>query len=189
MPTKIFFDTEFTGLHQNTTLISIGMISEDGQQFYAEFDDFDLEQVDDWIKANVTDHLWIQNPDVVVPRSVEYCIGNTPDILSEILIWIYQFGLIEMWSDCLAYDWTLFCELFGGAMYIPEKIYYIPFDISTLFKAKGIDPDISREEFALADKSGALPDPSTWQKHNALWDANIIKKCWEKLNRLHTTND
>lgn len=25
---KIFFDTEFTGLHQETTLISIGLISE-----------------------------------------------------------------------------------------------------------------------------------------------------------------
>jgi hypothetical protein len=32
--TKIFFDTEFTGLHQNTTLISIGLISECGKNFY-----------------------------------------------------------------------------------------------------------------------------------------------------------
>jgi hypothetical protein len=35
--TKIFFDTEFTGLHQGTTLISIGLISECGKTFYAEF--------------------------------------------------------------------------------------------------------------------------------------------------------
>lgn len=36
---KIFFDTEFTGLHKDTTLISLGMISEDGRRFYAEFND------------------------------------------------------------------------------------------------------------------------------------------------------
>lgn len=33
---KIFFDTEFTGLHQNTTLISIGLVSDEGERFYAE---------------------------------------------------------------------------------------------------------------------------------------------------------
>ena len=27
---KIFFDTEFTGLHKNTELISIGLIAENG---------------------------------------------------------------------------------------------------------------------------------------------------------------
>ena len=38
---KVFFDTEFTGLHRNTTLISIGLVSEDGRTFYAEFNDYD----------------------------------------------------------------------------------------------------------------------------------------------------
>ena len=32
---KIFFDTEFTGLHQHTTLISIGLVDEVGISFYA----------------------------------------------------------------------------------------------------------------------------------------------------------
>ncbi len=38
---KIFFDTEFTGLHQGTTLISIGMITEDGRELYCELNDYD----------------------------------------------------------------------------------------------------------------------------------------------------
>ena len=45
--TKIFFDCEFTGLHQNTSLISIALISECGKIFYAEFNDYYEEQVDD----------------------------------------------------------------------------------------------------------------------------------------------
>ena len=50
---KIFFDTEFTGLHKDTTLISIGLVSQDGKQFYAEFTDYDGKQVGDWIQENV----------------------------------------------------------------------------------------------------------------------------------------
>jgi hypothetical protein len=92
--------------------------------------------------------------------------------------WLGQFEYVEIWSDCLSYDWVLFCELFGGAMKVPDFIYYIPFDICTLFHSKGIDPDVSREDFAGA--SGAIDK----QKHNALWDAWIIKGCYDKLNAL-----
>ena len=80
---------------------------------------------------------------------------------------------IEMWSDCLAYDWVLFCQLFEGALSAPSYIYYIPFDISTLFKIKKIDPDISREGF--------IGKSNTNEKHNSLWDAKVIRKCYQKL--------
>ena len=59
--TKIFFDTEFTGLHQNTTLISIGLISECGKTFYSEFTDYDKSQLDDWLQENVINNLIIQD--------------------------------------------------------------------------------------------------------------------------------
>ena len=55
--TKVFFDTEFTGLHKNTTLISIGLISECGKTFYAEFWDYDKTQIDEWLQTNVLDNL------------------------------------------------------------------------------------------------------------------------------------
>ena len=61
---------------------------------------------------------------------------------------------VEIWSDCLAYDWVLFNELFGGAFGIPENVYYIPFDICTLFKMKNIDPDVSREKFIGEEVAG-----------------------------------
>lgn len=81
---------------------------------------------------------------------------------------------VEMWSDCLAYDWVLFCQLFCGAFDIPDNVYYIPFDICTMFKLKGIDPDINREEFAgVADAK---------EKHNALHDAEVIRSCYWKLD-------
>ena len=51
--TKIFFDCEFTGLHQKTELISIALISECEKTFYAEFTDFDINQIDEWLQENV----------------------------------------------------------------------------------------------------------------------------------------
>jgi len=173
---KIFLDTEFTGLHQKTTLISIGLVSEEGHAFYAEFDDFDLSQVDGWIKENVTDRLWIQNPELKYDHNISYHVDNSNGIMQALLAWLSQFEYVEIWSDCLAYDWVLFCELFGGAFSIPENIYYIPFDLATLLKIKGIDPNISREAFSEIRVSE--------NKHNALWDARIIKACYEKVVNL-----
>ena len=57
----LFFDMEFTGLRQNTTPISIGIVSEDGKTFYAEFTDYDEGQCNDWIKENVICNLHLKH--------------------------------------------------------------------------------------------------------------------------------
>lgn len=167
--TKLFFDTEFTGLHQKTTLISIGIYSEDGKMFYAEFTDYDEKQVDDWIQKNVIENLGVPKG---LDDNITLSVGNTATIEAALRKWLYQFGKIQMWSDCLAYDWVLFCNIFGHAFKIPTDVYYIPMDIATLLVAKGIDPDINREEFC-----GITSDI----KHNAAWDAYVIYKCHQKL--------
>jgi hypothetical protein len=172
MATKIFFDCEFTGLHQHTTLISIGLVAKSGETFYAEFMDYDQSQVDKWIQEHVVDRLLLDNLSVN-HQGAHYQFRDTSKIIAgELEFWLSQFDQVEIWGDCLAYDWVLFCQLFQGALNLPENIYYIPFDICTLFKLHGIDPDVNREEFA------GLGDG---QKHNALWDARIIKACYEKL--------
>jgi len=188
---KVFFDTEFTGLHQNTTLISIGFIAETGETFYAEFTDYESSQVDDWIKENVIANLLLGRPDtsypVGIPKPADETVkGYTRNVIvNDLKDWLYKIadkylshdGKMEVWSDCLSYDWVLLCEPFGGALHIPECLYYIPFDLATLFKAKDIDPDISREKFAFGEVYAEM----LTQKHNALWDAKVIKACYEKL--------
>ena len=65
---KIFFDTEFTGLHKNTTLISMGLIDENARTFYAEFSDYDKSQCDNWIKDNVIKHLKLGCKIISIPN-------------------------------------------------------------------------------------------------------------------------
>lgn len=173
--TKVFFDTEFTGLHQGTTLISIGLVSECGKTFYAELTDYDKTQIDEWLQKNVIGNLNLTTRDNLRYRNggdtaIKCDTDNLKGFLSE---WLEQFEKVEIWSDCLSYDWVLFNQIWGHAFNIPKNLYYIPFDICTLFKAKGVDPDINREQFS------ELTDGS--QKHNALWDAKVIKACYDKL--------
>lgn len=171
---KIFLDTEFTGLHKNTTLISIGMITETEKTFYAEFNDYDKSQINDWIQKNVIKNLSSDQYALSTMADTTFN-GNKKDIASHLNQWLKQFDNIEIWSDCLAYDWVLFNDIFGSAFDIPKNVYYIPFDICTLFKIKNIDPDINREEFAEINLN------SDCTKHNSLFDAMVIKKCYEKL--------
>jgi hypothetical protein len=177
---KLFFDCEFTGLHQGTTLISIGIVSEDGRSFYAECMDYDRQQVGDWLQDNVIKHLRLKGEPEGMATAWEINEENVAEVYAPsagvghlLENWLTLFDQVEMWSDCLAYDWVLFCQLWGHASNIPKNVYYIPFDISTLFKMKGIDPDINREEFAGMADGGP--------KHNALWDAQVIRACYWKL--------
>lgn len=196
--TKVFMDCEFTGLHQNTTLISIGIVSECGKSFYAELADYDKSQVDDWLQQNVIDNLLMSEPKegedeyFLATRHHDNPIGNDlyksysvqlrcdKKVLEvELGKWLFQFQAVQIWSDCLSYDWVLFCQIFGHAFNVPKNVYYIPFDICTLMKVKGIDPDISRESFA---GEVAVPDYlGDNRKHNALWDAYVIRACYNKL--------
>jgi hypothetical protein len=177
--TKVFFDTEFTGLHQNTTLISIGLISECGKTFYAELTDYDRGQVDEWLQTNVINKLTLDKRMDVGVYVGSYdemnVLGDTELVQTKLRDWLNQFEKVEIWSDCLSYDWVLFNQIFGHAFKIPSNVYYIPFDICTLFKVKDIDPDISRESFGCGEQYAEMP------KHNALWDARVIKMCYEKL--------
>ncbi len=199
---KVYFDTEFTGLHKNTTLISIGLIAEDGRSFYAELDDYDKSQINQWLTDNVISKLKFKAPepgedkawamsrhngtapfgtDIHNGYSFEMQ-GNTEEVKNALDKWLYHLiasrpgERIYMFSDCLAYDWVLFNNIFGTAFDIPNRVHYTPFDLCTSLADRGIDPDVNREQFA-----GLAGHPDS-QKHNALWDATVIKACFENLN-------
>ncbi len=157
---KLFFDTEFTELRADAQLLSIGMVDETGKMFYSEIENPKLLRTSPWIAENVISHF-----------TKERTFPNYPMLRKQLEEFLGRYEQVELWSDCLAYDFVLFNQLWGGAMQVPKNIYYIPFDICTVFKLRGVDPDINREEF-----SGL-----TGVKHNALHDALVIKSCYEKL--------
>ena len=181
---KVFFDTELTGLHQDTKLISIGLISEDNQTFYAEncsfMDGFTCGDDREWCESNLTPNLKFYGNTTKGYNNSFIGLNEPSEVFGELWLikdsledWLSRFNSVELWSGCLSYDFVLFNQLWGHAFEIPKNVYYIPFDICTVFKMKGIDPGTSREEFS-GMTEGA-------EKHNALWDAKVIKGCYDKL--------
>jgi len=188
---RIFWDSEFTGLHQNTTLISIGFVTESNHTFYGECTDFDPKQVDEWVEKNVLSNLlfmkWMPTTQTITPtvtmpyehvskKSTEVC-GTSKHIVNYLEKWLQQFKPVQLWGDVCNYDWVLLSELWGGGMNIPKWLSYAPGDISTLFYLAGLDPiHNNREDFAGVKSKD--------KKHNALWDAIIAKRNYEKLIKM-----
>jgi len=185
---KIFFDTEFTGLHKNTTLISIGLIDEEGRSFYAEFNDYDLSQCDDWIKENVIAHLkyhgthtnmqlWGHDP----KENLTYAIGDTEFIQEKIEQWLLSYDKVQLVSDVCHYDMVLFIDIFGGAFDIPNNVnpacHDINQDIAMYYMLTESEAfDKSREDI-LKDFNVTIDG----DKHNSLYDAKVIKEIYKAI--------
>lgn len=184
---KIFFDTEFTGLHKGTTLISIGLVSENNKQFYAELLDYDEKQCDDWIKENVIKHLyktdWNKRKSIYVPN---YHLGCKQEIGKVLENWFAQFNEVELVSDVCHYDMVLLIDLFGGAFDIPKNVcaacYDINQDIARKYKITMTEAfDKSREDILYQNyKEGEIKG----DKHNALYDAKVIRELYQILNNV-----
>lgn len=174
---KVFFDTEFTSLRPDTTLMSIGLVSDDNKEFYAELTDYDENQVEDWVREHVIGNFMFNDFDPFVNElgSVTLVKGNTGEVERQLTAWLSQYDNVKLWSDCCHYDMVLFQGIFGGAFSVPEHVLYIPFDICTVMEMVGIDPDISREAF--------IDEPIEGIKHNALYDAKVIRACYDKLRK------
>lgn len=162
------YDAEFLEDGYTIDLISIGIVAEDGREFYAVNSDFDYPRLakNDWMMENVISSL----PSKVIARKWQHDGSwrwklDTSDtavkpawvIRNEIRAFITEESRedVELWADYCAYDHVVLCQLFGTMMNLPSNIPMFTNDIQQLWRAKG------RPE---------LPE-QTGTAHNALEDA------------------
>lgn len=174
-----FLDCEFTTLTQDARLISLALYHSRDSYFYAEMNDVDYETLSPWLKENVVKHLLFkeENTKIESDKNRVKLKGSPSDVRTKLADWIAQHEDMEIWADVLAYDWVLFCELFGGAECIPKNICYIPFDLATLFRIRAQNPDTDRFQFV----SDLLTDNERVFRHHALSDALVGKLCYDRL--------
>ena len=202
---KVFFDTEFTGLHKDTTLISIGLIDENGRTFYGEFSDYDESKCDNWIRENVIKHLkWSKEGPVedfvnIYANGWE-AFGSKEYIKIVLSEWLSKYDEVELVSDCCHYDMVLFVDIFGDAWSIPDVVnpacHDINQDIAKYFDISEKEAfDLSREKFIEKVNIDRQDDQNNFDisegekiiniegdKHNALYDAKVIKEIYEIVN-------
>lgn len=173
---RYFFDTEFIEDGKTIDLISIGIVAEDGREYYAISADFDLSNANGWVKENVLKQL----PRLSYSLSVEESrTGLTLDdklphpykkrskIRDEVLSFIGQ-DSPEIWAYYAAYDWVVLCQLFGTMMDLPKGWPMFCLDVKQLCHSLG---------------NPALPE-QTSTEHHALNDAIWTKQAWEYLAKL-----
>lgn len=198
--TRIFYDLEFTGLHKDTTIISIGLTAEDGRNFYAEFNDYDKSQVDQWIKDNVCKNLILPIRDrasgYTAPDNFYSEKNNTVMIFSdketiskELNKWLSQFDSVEFVSDVCHYDFVLLIDLIcGNALDLPDNICPACYDINQLIAEKKhvsqMDAFNYNREALMEELPGCERFAVLKLKHNSLYDAFIIKKIYQHYKSL-----
>lgn len=184
---NLYFDTEFTGLHKDTTLVSIGIVAENEQRFYAEFSDYDESRCDDWIKENVIKHTILGGNEALAKRLGEdnnttVILGNKEDIQHELGEWLSQFDSVQFVSDVCHYDMVLMIDIFGTAFDLPKNVSAVCHDINQdIAKHYGISEreafDKSREDIISELCGGFIAG----DKHNALYDAEVIKAIYKEV--------
>lgn len=191
MAKKMFLDAEFTGLHKLSTLISIALVCEDGNEFYAELTDYDELQINKWLQENVMSKLILGGYEFerdYRPNDKTVKVkGDTELVKQTLTSWLekYKDEGVELWGDVPADDVIHFRSIFGSAWDVPPFVGYIVYDLATALKLCRQNPDVNRAEFVYGSKD-KVPT-SDLSVHNALYDARLEKEVYAKIFSLLAT--
>lgn len=168
---KFFLDTEFIERPCTIDLISLGIVAEDGREFYAVNRDCNLDNASEWVIENVLksmpEYRSITNTFKygTMPNGSDYCFGGRKEIASAVWHFIAM-EVPEFWGYYADYDWVVFCWLFGPMVKLPI-----------------LWPKYCRDIRQEADRLGfdTIPIPDSGH-HNALEDAKWAKAAFEWLS-------
>ena len=159
---RYFLDTEFHDAVQLGTplqLISIGLVREDaptsGKRFYAVNTDYDWSESTEWLRENVQPTLHWPNTEPSL-----FIHSSAGVIRSSIHAFLREDPRPEFWAYYSAYDWVLFCQLFGSMKQLPRGWPKICLDI---------------EQYRISLGSPDLPKQNN-NHHNALADAEWARQ-------------
>lgn len=111
---RYFYDTEFIEDGRTIELVSIGIVAEDGREYYAVSTDFDASRANAWVRDNVLDKL--PNPGAPVWRSLDA-------IRAEVLSFLTSSrDDVELWAWVGAYDHVVLAQLWGDMAGLPRSI-------------------------------------------------------------------
>jgi hypothetical protein len=172
---RIFLDTEFIERPGTIELISLGLVAEDGREYYAQSCEFDANQANPWVQAHVFPHL-ARCPlgrDLAAHRYDELCHRDCPwwtraQIRDGVLAFVGA-DRPEWWTYYGAYDWTVFCWLFGAMVDLPAGWPMLAYDLRQWLDHLGL---------AQVKQPDEMP-------HQALSDAKWIAETFKAYAYLH----
>lgn len=141
---KYFFDTEFIEDGKTIDLISIGIVREDGKDYYAVNYDCDFQRANEWVQGNVLIHLPFKPIELGPGYDQSGNFINTGvwrhrgGIKKDILSFVGKDEKPEFWAYYCSYDWVVLCQLFGTMMDLPKHFPMYCNDLQQLIIQQGI---------------------------------------------------
>ncbi len=152
---KYWLDTEFIERPFTIDLISIGVVAEDGREFYAESNEVDWTRASQWTLETVRPQL--EGP--AMPREqIGYAMRRFVDQDEQPVFWGYF----------SAFDWVAFGWLFGDMHEQPFRFPALCLDVKQWAIALG-NPELPRQ---------------TGSMHHALADARWTRDAWAFLKNV-----
>lgn len=171
--TKYFYDTEFIEDGRTIELISIGIVAEDGREYYAVNANAPWERVyaHHWLANNVVPWLPLTpygsvdlKDEVVKPRS---------QIAREVRAALLSSFAPELWAWYGSYDHVVLAQLFGTMMQWPNPLPMWTNDLRQWQHQLGVT---------------SMPDQTDGQ-HNALADARFNHERWKYLDSMKAAGE
>lgn len=157
MPVRYFYDCEFIEDGTTIELVSIGVVAEDGREFYAVSTEFDPGRAGPWVRANVLDKL---------PSPADKAWRSRRQIRDDLLAFLTAGpGEVELWAWVGAYDHVVLCQLWGAMPGLPREL-----------------PRFTRELRQHWEAAGSPELPATSRDaHSALVDARQNLLRWKAI--------
>ncbi|MEM6109465.1 polyadenylate-specific 3'-exoribonuclease AS [Mycobacterium sp. 050272] len=130
---RYFYDTEFIEDGRTIELVSIGVVAEDGREYYAVSTEFNPERAGAWVRANVlpklpppASQLWRSRNQI--RHDLEAFFGIAGGQAAE---------PIELWAWVAAYDHVALCQLWGPMPGLPKAIPRFTRELRQLWEDRG----------------------------------------------------
>jgi hypothetical protein len=199
---RYYLDSEFIENGVTIDLISIGIVADDGREYYAINSECDFSKASDWVLENVLHPIGLDKDGFKVNPSEPWvkpayrdsylCAHPKQEIARQVLRFTKPSILpvpsadkgykelrdavteesIEFWGEWCSYDWVVLCQLFGVMAELP---------FSFPMRCRDV---IQWKEDHLKYAGELPPSLETDGNHNALLGAKTVKMRYEFLKDL-----
>lgn len=161
MTTRYWYDTEFLEDGRTIELISIGIVSSDGREYYA----VNREVYRGELWRRIRKHRWLtENVVPFLPDSATNPAVRSLTNISDDVIGFLSLGETpELWADYGAYDHVALCQLWGPMTALPAGLPMFTNDIQQEAARLGVTDELPKQEDG---------------QHNALSDARHCRTLW-----------
>jgi 3'-5' exoribonuclease-like protein len=157
---RYFYDCEFIEDGVTIDLVSIGVVDEEGREFYAVSTEFDPDRAGPWVRQNVLPKL---------PPPADPVWRSRAGIRTGLLDFLGVTGSenpdLELWAWIAAYDHVVLAQLWGAMPALPRALPRFTRDLRQRWE------DVGRPR---------LPQPPP-DAHDALADARHNLRRWQVI--------